>query len=356
MAKNTDNTLWGIKIWDSTGIYYYTEVNVSQDLTHNVPTETTVGYNAKFPFVTHNGIAFYYSGSCSGNFSENTQECEDDYNFDYRIDDDGNYIYDVKYMNGFVKWLNNKRMKYLQLSEQLVIPCNIQGEIKWSTETSIDDGYNCTISFDWVQADEDFSLDETTLNKFCPSCGHVVAPTAYFCQSCGYRIRDEEGYVYTGCYDSDGEIKFKGTLYNDISALNTRLASLDVDTTNLNYSTVGFSHSIVVFNSNSNSVNVISVGLSPIWDRYNRRIWIDNAVAKSTITNNESYNSSNVDLGTLQWEKFEEPSATTSPYLVSYLTMNSTAGGVYRSNTLSFNARGNKYIILNEKWTPFSMR
>lgn len=37
--------LWGTKIWDSTGIYYYTEVNIKQGLTHTVPTETIEGYN-----------------------------------------------------------------------------------------------------------------------------------------------------------------------------------------------------------------------------------------------------------------------------------------------------------------------
>ncbi len=32
--------LWGIKIWDDTGHYYYTEVDISQDVQHNRPTSS----------------------------------------------------------------------------------------------------------------------------------------------------------------------------------------------------------------------------------------------------------------------------------------------------------------------------
>lgn len=181
--------LWGIKIWDSTGIYYYTEVDISTGLQHNRPTESQIGYNRKHPFHTHNGKAFYFSGNCSGNFSDNKSgECYEDYNFDWRVDSNGNYIYNTKYLTGFVKWMHNDHIKYLQLSEDLVIPVGILGEINWDTEKSIDDGYTCKITFNWEQLDDDYALDDTDSISYCPSCGEMIAPSAVYCQKCGSKI------------------------------------------------------------------------------------------------------------------------------------------------------------------------
>ena len=35
MAEAETQKLWDIKIWDDTGIYYYTEIYVSTDVQHN---------------------------------------------------------------------------------------------------------------------------------------------------------------------------------------------------------------------------------------------------------------------------------------------------------------------------------
>lgn len=157
--NDAQNKLWGIKIWDDTGRYYYTEVDITQNIQHNRPTESVVGYNSQYPFHIHNGIASYFSGSCSGNFSDNKSgDCPEDYNFDYREDSQGNIIYNTKYLTGFIKWLHNDHVKHLQLAETLVIPVGILGEIKWDVEHSIEDGYTTKVSFDWEQLDDEYSL------------------------------------------------------------------------------------------------------------------------------------------------------------------------------------------------------
>lgn len=359
MAENKDGSLWGIRIWDDTGISYYTEVEVSQDLEHNVPVEVTVGYNKKFPFVTHNGIAFYYSGSCSGKFANNTDECIDDYDFEYRIRENGDYIYNVKYMNGFVKWLDNKHVKYLQLSEQLIIPCNISSPIKWSTETTIDDGYNCSISFDWVQADEDFSLDEVDLLTFCPYCKHQVAPFAYYCQNCGKQITTDKSRIHTGCFNDDGEITFRGTLYNDVNALNAELSKLETDTTNTSYETKGFMHSIVVFNpdkSDNGICSVISVARVDDYkySRYFRRIWVDDLIGQKTTTDSYSMGS-NIGMTSVQWKSLTENATITSSALTVETTANKANNYSY-GITITGTSKGNKYIIITDYWKPYSMR
>ena len=141
--------LYGIKIWDTVDTYY-TEINVGQDLEHNVPTSVADGYNSKYQFVTHNGIGFNYKGTCSGNFSYNKGDCYDDYNFDG--------VYNVKYVNGFVEWLNNKKTKHIQLSEKLIIPANIIAPVRWENSNSVDDGWDIKITFDWTQAAPHYSL------------------------------------------------------------------------------------------------------------------------------------------------------------------------------------------------------
>lgn len=189
MVIKINKKLWGTKIWDNTGIYYYTEVNIKQGLTHTVPTETIEGYNRKYPFVIYNGIPSYYHGTASGNFSDNTSgECYEDYNFDGRFDSNGNIIYNIMYLNGFIKWLHNKKIKYLQYDEDMVIPVAILQDISWETEKSVADGENVTISFDWVQQGDEFSLTSRKYHTTCNMCGSLIAPSAVYCQKCGVKL------------------------------------------------------------------------------------------------------------------------------------------------------------------------
>lgn len=363
MADDKKSTFWGIKIWDNTGIYYYTEVNVSQDLEHNVPVESTVAYNSKYPFVTHNGIAFYYSGSCSGCFMENTGECIDDYNNDYRIDENGNYIYNVRFIDGFVKWLDNKKTKYIQLSEQLVIPANITSPIKWSTDTTIDDGHNCTISFDWAQAADDFSLDDTDYISECPYCKHMVSPFAKYCQICGKRLFDEKDVVYTGLYNVQGaEIKVKGKQYDSLADLNSALNGYAVDTTNyidFNSPVVRktFDNSILVYNQTQNFAYIYSTALAR---NLNTAIdasrviygWVDNLrTIQSEISRNINKTIPYQTELSLQWSSVK--SSGTSLIVQVVANKDSATYGNITSGSRYYN--NNKYVILSEPWSPYKL-
>lgn len=191
MANKT-STLWGIKIWGDDGVYYYTEVDISTSVTHYVPTEVKDPYNSQYPWVIHNGIASYYKGSISGNFSDNQNtDCYGDYNFNY-VEKDGVVYYNTKYQNAFIKWLHNKKTKYLQLSEQLVIPVKIGDSIQWETDKSVDDGDTCKISLDWYQVGNEFSLDQVDYNSYCNQCGKMLAPSAVYCQYCGTEVKRNE--------------------------------------------------------------------------------------------------------------------------------------------------------------------
>lgn len=185
------DSLWGIKIWGDDGRYFYTEVDISQSISHFVPTESTDPYNKRHPWVIHNGIASYYKGRVSGNFSDNqSTECYSDYNFgEHTVN--GITYHNVCYMDEFIQWLHNRRTKWLQLSEQFVIPISVMDTIQWETDKSIDDGWGCKVSFDWEQVADAFSLNDTQFNNYCPDCGGIVAPTAYFCQKCGRKLMSE---------------------------------------------------------------------------------------------------------------------------------------------------------------------
>ena len=356
MSKTND--FWGIQLWDSTGISYFTEVNVSQDLTHNVPVDVTEGYNAKYPFVTHNGIAFYYSGSCSGNFSDNTGECLSDYNFgDDRIDKNGNHIYNVKYIDGFVKWLNNKRIKYMMLSKHFIIPIKISSPIKWSTDTTIDDGYNCKISFDWVQAGENFSLDDKPLMLSCPACGHIVAPAAKYCLMCGARFYEESDYIYTGVFDIYGsEIKLKGQLFETADDLNSRLASYDIDVTNSDYDTNGFANSIAIFNKTTGICDIVSVGRAKSGSSYVKRIWHDNVRTRKNIVQNKSTNGASfTEDVAVQWSKLTLPTSSTGVSVACYFAYDSVNQTSSTSITLSGYGKDSKFVLLSDRWHPYDI-
>ena len=86
--------------------------------------------------------------------------------------------------------MHNDHIKYLQLSEDLVIPVGILEQIDWSTEHSIDDGYACKISFNWEQLDDEYALDGYNGVSYCPSCGAILATSAVYCSKCGTKVGD----------------------------------------------------------------------------------------------------------------------------------------------------------------------
>jgi len=70
----------------------------------------------------------------------------------------------------------------------LVIPVAILQDITWETEKSVADGENVTVSFDWVQQGDEFSLTSRKYQTTCNKCGSLIAPSAVYCQKCGVKL------------------------------------------------------------------------------------------------------------------------------------------------------------------------
>lgn len=134
---------YGVKITDATGRTYYTEVNVKQTLTHNTSVQEHKPIDGKFPYVTQISKPFYWSGNITAAFENNQNtECEHDYDFG-----------DTAFRLEFIEWLHNGYTKKLYLSEKLILPVAILGEINVEADNTIDDSVVKT-SFQWVQVEE----------------------------------------------------------------------------------------------------------------------------------------------------------------------------------------------------------
>ena len=134
---------YGVKITDDTGLVYYTEVAVKNDLKHTINIQTHIPINSKFPYHTRIGKPSYWSGTITGAFENNKNtECEHDYEFG-----------DTEYRINFVEWLHNGLVKTLYLSESFVIPVVILSEISIETDGTIDDPVVKT-TFQCEQCDE----------------------------------------------------------------------------------------------------------------------------------------------------------------------------------------------------------
>lgn len=160
----------GTKIWDDTGCYF-TELTINQSLQHNRPVGSQILIYGTYPQHTHNTRARYFSGSCTGNFSDNQSdevncESEDDYD-DTKPTSESPYNFgngNVKYVYDFIQWLHNDKLKYLQLSPYLVIPVAILDTIQWNVEdeATIDDGDKIKITFNWEQIADAIVSDDGT--------------------------------------------------------------------------------------------------------------------------------------------------------------------------------------------------
>lgn len=143
MNKNNQQKFYGVKITDNTGVVYYTEVAVKQDLKHTTNVQTHIPINSKFPYHTLIGKPSYWSGTITGAFENNTNtECEHDYEFG-----------DTKYRINFVEWLHNGLTKILYLSEDFVMPVTILSEISVENDNTIDDSV-VKVTFQCEQCEE----------------------------------------------------------------------------------------------------------------------------------------------------------------------------------------------------------
>ena len=243
------------------------------------------------------------------------------------------------------------------LSKHFIIPIKISSPIKWSTDTTIDDGYNCKISFDWVQAGENFSLDDKPLMLSCPACGHIVAPAAKYCLMCGARFYEESDYIYTGVFDIYGsEIKLKGQLFETADDLNSRLASYDIDVTNSDYDTNGFANSIAIFNKTTGICDIVSVGRAKSGSSYVKRIWHDNVRTRKNIVQNKSTNGASfTEDVAVQWSKLTLPTSSTGVSVACYFAYDSVNQTSSTSITLSGYGKDSKFVLLSDRWHPYDI-
>lgn len=130
MSDTTQNKqkFYGVRITDDTGLVYYTELAVKQDLKHTTNIQTHIPINSKFPYHIRIGEPSYWSGTITGAFENNSGECEHDYEFG-----------DSKYRIDFVEWLHNGLVKTLYLSESFIMPVVVLSEISVETDNTIDD-------------------------------------------------------------------------------------------------------------------------------------------------------------------------------------------------------------------------
>ena len=143
--------LQGVKIWDSSGQYYYTEIDLSESFNYKSKTQLVETQNSVFPYVIHQGKAKYWTGTVSGNFSDNKSgECDNDYNF-----------YNLNYKLTFVEFLKNGLTKTIQFnleeddsSQNFIMPVAIIDDVGVETETNINQGHSVKVTFQWVQVDD----------------------------------------------------------------------------------------------------------------------------------------------------------------------------------------------------------
>ena len=126
---------------------YWTEVEVNTaGVKKNRPSTTYEEYNNEFPTVIRNGITNYYSGTVSGNFSDNTSgDCVDENGYSQKYD-----FYDATYKIGFMDWLSDGNTKKLWLDDTYVIPVQITNETSGNGDYKISDP-SFKVTFGWVQ-------------------------------------------------------------------------------------------------------------------------------------------------------------------------------------------------------------
>lgn len=171
--ENTQK-FYGVKLTDATGKVYFTNVNIKQDLKHNINIQTHKPINSKYPCSTIIGQNNYWSGTLSGAF-ENNQDTECEY--DYKLGD-------VNFRIEFIEWLHNGLTKIMYLSNNWILPITILGEIDVTVSHTINDKTADT-SFSWHQCGDRIY----EMNKFvCSNCNHILTPSTKFCPNCGMAV------------------------------------------------------------------------------------------------------------------------------------------------------------------------
>ena len=169
---------YGVRLTDTTGKSYFTEVELKQNFTHKINIQIHEPIDSKFPYSTRIGKPSYWSGSIIGAFENNENgKCENDYVFG-----------DVDFRINFIEWLHNGLTKIMYLSDNFILPVTILSEIKVDTERTINDPFVNT-SFDWVQCGERiYSVD----NLHCTNCNQIITPMTNYCSNCGIEVSNND--------------------------------------------------------------------------------------------------------------------------------------------------------------------
>lgn len=146
-ANNQDSSqLNNIKIHGLGGAYI-SRLNIDEMAEHNRPTTSQITMNSKYPFHIHNGLASYYSGTCTGTFVDQDEDC-------YVTSNSKVTEFNLK----ILEWLHDDTIKYLEFTDGTTIPVGITETVELSSsdnnnsnDKSIDNKFTVTIKFSWEQ-------------------------------------------------------------------------------------------------------------------------------------------------------------------------------------------------------------
>ena len=165
---------YGVAIWDSENPSspYWTEVSVNQSIQKVFKAIVNEPVNQRYPVVIYPSATNYMSGSASGNFADNSDPCNIDFD---------NTLWKLQ----FTEWLTNFRTKYLKLSDDLIIPVAVTA-VSWDIEDTVDSGYSTKVNFEWVQVSDSTVTGSSFVE--CPNCRAILSPNANYCHMCGKEV------------------------------------------------------------------------------------------------------------------------------------------------------------------------
>lgn len=167
-------TFYGVKLTDATGMVYYTQIDTKQDIAHSYSKTGQLPIDSKYAYYTTPSKEFRYKGTCTADFENNTNgECEDDYTFG-----------DTAWRLELVEWLHNGLTKILYLSDYLILPVEIIGDISLGIGRTVDDK-TMTISFNWEQCDDKIN---SVADITCETCGQLLSTVSNYCSNCGTEV------------------------------------------------------------------------------------------------------------------------------------------------------------------------
>lgn len=179
-ANEKVSKFYGVEIWDATNLnnHWYTDVDVNHTIKPEFDAIVQKTINSKYHYVIYPSNVDCLSGTATGNFADNS-ECE--INWD-----------NTQWKLSFMRWLKNKRTKWLKLSDELILQVAIT-EINFETDTVVNDNFSSKITFSWVEVYPNHTEDDGYV--YCNKCNAPLVPNANYCHFCGTAIPASTGTV-----------------------------------------------------------------------------------------------------------------------------------------------------------------